>query len=115
MKNFLDMIDDFRQELVSELEDNWTETTAEKLGLDVRASCRRMFVSDQGIAVIGNTRSLDYYGGFEYVDDGCRTSVLDVTFFSIENDRVRRHACKALPAEVARDVSLSYGDNEEDE
>ena len=43
---------------------------ARDAGLDYR--CGRVYISvdENWIAVEGSTRSIDYYGGFEYIDEG---------------------------------------------
>tara|TARA_B100000214_G_scaffold326015_1_gene263840 strand:+ start:10156 stop:10527 length:372 start_codon:yes stop_codon:yes gene_type:complete len=61
--------------------------SAEAVGLDHRAGY--VFVStDEGwiAAVAGNVRSLEYYGGFEYVDD--KLSIGEITFYSSDSSRV---------------------------
>ena len=61
--------------------------SAEAVGLDHRAGY--VFVStEEGwiAAVAGNVRSLEYYGGFEYVDD--KLSVGEMTFYSSDSSRV---------------------------
>jgi len=65
-----------------------TKTNAEKLGLDSRAGYS-LFVNDECIAVRSyNDRSLQYYGGFEYVDKEDRKEVGDWVFYMAESDRV---------------------------
>ena len=69
-----------------------TEVTATQLGLDSRAFWGYAFVDDSAIVVIKEqTRTLDYYGGFEYVDKEYRREVGDYVFYLAEDDRVRRH------------------------
>ena len=61
--------------------------SAEAVGLDHRAGY--VFVStEEGwiAAVAGNVRSLEYYGGFEYVDD--KLSIGEMTFYSSDSSRV---------------------------
>ena len=61
--------------------------SAEAVGLDHRAGY--VFVStEEGwiAAVAGNVRSLEYYGGFEYVDD--KLSIGEITFYSSDSSRV---------------------------
>jgi len=62
------------------------------LGLDQRAGYD-LFISEENdcIGVQGEhaTRSLMYYGGFEYVNEEHVTRVGDWTFFSADCDRVR--------------------------
>ena len=81
------------QEQISNLVDQYFEdsgavrVSAEAVGLDHRAGY--VFVStDEGwiAAVAGNVRSLEYYGGFEYVDD--KLSIGEITFYSNVSSRV---------------------------
>ena len=61
--------------------------SAEEVGLDRRAGY--VFVStEEGwiAAVAGNVRNLEYYGGFEYVDD--KLSIGEMTFYSSDSSRV---------------------------
>lgn len=67
------------------------EVLPEDLGLDRRAGYR-MFVTEEAIAVTKNCdRSLQYYGGFEYVDKDYRTEIGEWVFYSAEDDRVAEH------------------------
>ena len=81
------------QEQIRNLVDGYFEdsgavrVSAEAVGLDHRAGY--VFVStDEGwiAAVAGNVRSLEYYGGFEYVDD--KLSIGEITFYSSDSSRV---------------------------
>ena len=65
------------------------EVTADKVGLDYR--CGRVYVSleEDWIAVKGSTSSINYYGGFEYIDSEYETTIGNVTFYEGEPDRVR--------------------------
>jgi len=87
--NLFSLIDD-----VSELTDNYIGTMekvpANQLGLDPR--CGKLFVSPDCIGVYkGNDRTLQYYGGFEYVDNEYRHEFGDYVFYSAEDNRVRGH------------------------
>lgn len=67
------------------------EVLPEDLGLDRRAGYR-MFVTEEVIAVTKNCdRSLQYYGGFEYVNKDYRTEIGEWVFYSAEDDRVAEH------------------------
>jgi hypothetical protein len=67
------------------------EVLPEDLGLDRRAAYR-LWVTDEVIAVTKNCdRSLQYYGGFEYVDKDYRKEIGEWVFYSAEDDRVARH------------------------
>ena len=48
-----DKMDVMMQELENELDESWERVDAEKLGLDSRADCSRMWASDEGIATAG--------------------------------------------------------------
>jgi len=60
--------------------------SADKLGLDIRAG--RVYIDrDERVIVSDNARSLEYYGGFEYIDKECKTQIGDYTIY-MECDRV---------------------------
>ena len=60
---------------------------AEAVGLDARAGS--VFIStEEGWIASRNTRTLEYYGGFEYIDIEDRVTVGDVTFYSSDHSRV---------------------------
>jgi hypothetical protein len=60
--------------------------SADKLGLDIRAG--RVYIDrDERVIVSDNPRSLEYYGGFEYIDKECKTQIGDYTIY-MECDRV---------------------------
>ena len=77
--------------LVEEYMDKMEYTRPERLGLDAR--CPRLWVSRECIAVDagGNDRTLQYYGGFEYVDKEYRTQLGSYVFYSADDDRVQEH------------------------
>lgn len=65
-----------------------TKTKAENLGLDNRAGYT-LYVNDECIAVSKvNDRSLQYYGGFEYIDEAYRVELGEWVFYMTESDRV---------------------------
>ena len=79
---------------ISELTDNFIGNMelvpANRLGLDPR--CGKLFVSPDCIGTYkGNDRTLQYYGGFEYVDIEYRHEMGDYVFYSAEDNRVRDH------------------------
>lgn len=76
------------------------EVLPEDLGLDRRAAYR-LFVTEEVIAVIkSNDRSLQYYGGFEYVDKDYRTEIAGWVFYSAEDDRVAGHLSRIFDEET---------------
>ena len=61
--------------------------SAEAVGLDHRAGYVFVSTGEGWIAAVaGNVRSLEYYGGFEYVDD--KLSIGEMTFYSNDSSRV---------------------------
>lgn len=65
----------------------------ENVGLDNR--CGMIFINHNAIAVRKcNDGSLQYYGGFEYVDKEYRYEVGDYVFYNGEDERVRDHLDK---------------------
>ena len=63
----------------------------EDVGLESRAGYN-LFINEDFIAVgKGNRRSLDYYGGFEYVDEEHVTVLGDYVFYSADDERVQGH------------------------
>ena len=61
--------------------------SAEEVGLDRRAGY--VFVStEEGWIASRNTRSLEYYGGFEYIGEEYRVTVGEITFYSSDHSRV---------------------------
>lgn len=69
-----------------------TEVQAKELGLDARAFWGYAYVDETAIVVIKDQdRTLQYYGGFEYVDKAYRREVGDYVFYLAEDDRVREH------------------------
>jgi hypothetical protein len=63
--------------------------SAAQLGLDVR--CGRVFLNRADeVIVVECSRSIDYYGGFEYIREGeGRTTCGSYTFFNTESSRVQ--------------------------
>ena len=79
------------QEQIDNLIDQYLEdsdavrVSAEAVGLDHRAGY--VFIStEEGWIASRNTRSLEYYGGFEYVDD--KLAIGEMTFYSSDSSRV---------------------------
>lgn len=65
------------------------EVRPSEMGLDNRAASR-LWVGEDFIAVpLGGDRTLQYYGGFEYVDGEHRLVFGDWVFYSTESERVQ--------------------------
>lgn len=70
---------------------NMKEVKPTELGLDIRAGYR-LYVNSYAIAVEKrNAGTLDYYGGFEYVDKDCRYESGQYVFYTSDDERVLDH------------------------
>lgn len=83
MKTFEDVSEAIAA-VISELE-GLDSFRASQAGLDRR--CGDIMIGDDFIAS-SDRKSLDYYGGFEYVDDECRQIIGDWVIYSRESGRV---------------------------
>ena len=87
----LDVINDQVVEIIDEMQ----EVDASRLGLDQR--CGTLYISDKFYDSTNNfvavrasmDGTLQYYGGFEYIDKECRIVIGDYVFYSAESDRVQ--------------------------
>ena len=61
---------------------------ADMVGLDYRCGSVHISVEEDFVAVNGRY-SIDYYGGFEYIDSDYITTIGHVTFYSGEHSRVQ--------------------------
>jgi len=62
---------------------------ADKVGLDYRCGSVYVSIDEDFIAVSHNTNSIEYYGGFEYIDSEYITRLGHMTFYSGETSRVQ--------------------------
>ena len=81
------------QEQIEQFVDQYFEdssghrVSAEDVGLDPRSGY--LYISiEEGWIASRNTRLLEYYGGFEYIDSGYRVNVGGMTFYSADHSRV---------------------------
>lgn len=73
------------------IDEEFREVTPKEIGLDSRVGYH-LFIKDDYIAISkDNRRSLDYYGGFEYVDEEHVTVLGDMVFYSANDERVQGH------------------------
>ena len=84
--DFIESINDRVTEYVAKMQ----EVLPEDLGLDRRAGYRFYVDKDMTTIVTPKYRdnSLQYYGGFEYVDEDCRKELGNWVFYSDNDDRV---------------------------
>jgi hypothetical protein len=84
---FIDDINDQARRIVKDM----AYVPANELGLDSRA-VHRLFVNEDCIVVSkDDDRTLQYYGGFEYVDKNYRIEMCDYVIYLADDDRVREH------------------------
>ena len=91
---YLDALDFCEQmtEKARQITAQMTEVSAEQLGLDRRSFWGCAYVDESAIVVIKDQdRTLQYYGGFEYVDKDYRREVGDYVFYLAEDSRVKGH------------------------
>ena len=81
----LDMIDAINEVVERNIRENFEQASGNDVGLDMRVGRLYVNTSDRVIAS-NNQRSLEYYGGFEYIDKDMVTTVGDWTFY--QGDRV---------------------------
>ncbi len=105
---------DLIRETLADPSNRWIRVEAAELGLDPRAACRTMYASPEGILVQGETKRLEYYGGFEYEDE-YKQSYGEFTFWSAESSRVRTALYSALPMEQAADLREYYNEAADDD
>ena len=85
-EDFIGTVSDLAEELLLDAE----EVSPSQLGLDSRAGYQ-LYAGEDFIAVdFRNDRSLQYYGGFEYIDSEHRTVVGGYVFYSDEASRVEK-------------------------
>lgn len=86
MCHVLDIISKAEELFEAELE-KLPHVPATQIGLDVRAGYVWVDTEEELIIVRGS-RSLDYYGGFEYVPEDARSNFGNYTIYSADSERV---------------------------
>ena len=91
MSMLYDLMNEINTKVDRLINDEFREVSPQELGLDPRAGYH-LFINEEYIAVgNGNRRSLDYYGGFEYVDEEHVTVLGEYIFYSADCERIQRH------------------------
>ena len=87
--NTLDMIDAVNEVIERNIRNNFIQVPASDLGLDIR--CGRVYVDVASeVVAVECSRSIDYYGGFEYIKEReGRITLGDYTFYTTESGRVQ--------------------------
>ena len=85
----LDMIDAVNEVIERHINKKFFSENPVGIGLDMR--CGRVYVDyDDEVIAVECSRSIDYYGGFEYIREGeGRTTCGSYTFFTTESSRVQ--------------------------
>lgn len=86
--DFLAEINDSVERFVS----NLTQTDAKALGLDPRSGYDLYVTADTIVVDKSNDSKLQYYGGFEYVDNTYRNEVGNYVFYVVGEDNDDRVA-----------------------
>ena len=91
MSALRELLSEMNSKVEGLIDEEFREVTPKEIGLDTRAGYR-LFINEDYIAVSrGNRRILDYYGGFEYVDEEHITVLGDMVFYSSDDERVQGH------------------------
>jgi len=86
----LDFLDGINEQVEDFVRESTTVAQPIEAGLDMR--CGRLYMTDEAIVVSKyNDRSIQYYGGFEYVDSEHRIEVGDYVFYTADDARVSEH------------------------
>jgi hypothetical protein len=80
------LLEEFDSKLRDLIEEEMTVVNARELNLDIRAGYRLYIDSDHIIVDVNGDGSLQYYGGFEYIDKEYRQEVGGFVIYSREQD-----------------------------
>jgi len=83
-------------DMIGDFEDNFAQTVRNMktvqpsdVGLDPRCYVTFYIPEEMDCLIVkGRTNSLEYYGGFEYIDQEYVTKIGDYTIYSAESERV---------------------------
>ena len=90
MQDLMDGVNAMVADFLSD--NNAQEVDSKALGFDGRAFYGKAHVTPEVFVVrLESDRSLQYYGGFEYVSKECRKVMGDWVLYSAEDNRVRDH------------------------
>lgn len=99
---FYDVIDKAEAAVAAYLEEHATQTSAKQLGLDGRAGHTLWATQDAVVTLDSNVRSLNYYGGFEYVDTDYVRQVGCYVIYFADDERVA--ACLQVLEDANQDA-----------
>ena len=84
--NLYNLISEANATMEEWLMEHATVTSAEAIGLDQRAGYRLWATTEAVIVKASNDRSLQHFGGFEYVDAEYRKQIGDYVIYSQDED-----------------------------
>jgi hypothetical protein len=84
----IELVEELNAKVLVKLKEKFHEVSASDLGLDPRAA-HKLWANNTGIVIkLSSRRTMDYYGGFEYVASNYVHVIGDYVFYSIDDDRV---------------------------
>lgn len=87
LREAVDQVENIGDDVVS----NMYRIKPDQCGLDNRAGYR-LYISNEAIGIEKSRKgSLEYYGGFEYVQADDQIEIGDYVFYTTDSDRVRDH------------------------
>ncbi len=84
----LDLIDSVNESILIKLENDFKFVDPEEIGLDRRAAYGLWYNSTGIVIKRAYQSSMEYYGGFEYVDKEYVTIIGNYVFYSVKDSRV---------------------------
>lgn len=91
MSVLYELMNEINNKVDALIDEEFRPVKPEEVGLDTR-SAYQLFINEDFIAVRkSGKRTLDYYGGFEYVDEENVTVLGDYVFYSADDERVQDH------------------------
>lgn len=90
-KNVYELVEEINGAMDAKVNDLEPVTPAQ-MGLDTRSSYGEIFYdadSECFVVAASSDRALQYYGGFEYVDEECRTVIGDWVIYYGDDSRVQ--------------------------
>ena len=91
MSMLYELMNEINDKVDQLIDEEFRSVKPEEVGLDTR-SAYQLFINEDFIAVRkSGRRTLDYYGGFEYVDEEHVTVLGEYVFYSADDERIQDH------------------------
>jgi len=95
--DFYELMNTVDQSVEQFIEDETELVEAELIGLDRRAAYGGLRICEDCIVALkSQDKNLQYYGGFEYIEQEYRSVMGGYVFYSGEDERVQEHIQKWL-------------------